>query len=183
MNCGRELTNEIAEKILAYDKLSGRLFWLKRSSELFCSESHARTWNKKHSGKEAFCGKDNYGYRRGTIFNKEYRAHRVIWLLEKGRWPDGEIDHIDGDVANNRIENLRDVSHSTNLRNSTLNCKNSTGISGVCWNRNRGKWLAQIRVDGRNIYLGLYDTMDEAVIARKAAEKASGFHHNHGRST
>lgn len=176
------LTCEIAKELLDYDPTSGRLFWKERAASFFSSEGSCRSWNNRYSGKEALTGIDDKGYRTGCILNKNYKSHRVIWLIEKGRWPSGDIDHIDGDTLNNKIENLRDVPHAINRRNSAINKNNTTGVAGVIWHERLQRWMAQMRVGRRTVYLGVYATLHEATIARKAAEKVTGYHPNHGRS-
>jgi len=118
-------------------------------------------------------------YRHVRVNGKLYRAHRLIWLLVHKVWPENQIDHIDGNSLNNRLENLRDVTHAENGRNQKKRKTNTSGHTGV--GRFRDKWKAQIAVSGRVIYLGLFTDLDEAVTARKAAEVKYNFHANHGK--
>jgi hypothetical protein len=113
------------------------------------------------------------------VNGREYKAHRLIWLLVHKAWPENQIDHIDGNGLNNRIENLRDVTNAENARNRKKQKNNESGHTGV--RRERGKWRAVIEVSGREIYLGLFINLEEAVAARKAAEAKYGFHANHGK--
>lgn len=95
------------------------------------------------------------------IDKKYYRAHRLAWLYVHGVLPDGDIDHIDGNPSNNAIENLREASESTNLQNQRKAHKsNKTGFLGVC--RSQGRYAARIRVDGKELWLGRFDTPIEA---------------------
>lgn len=110
-----------------------------------------------------------------------YKAHRIAWLLHYGSWPNGEIDHINGDTSDNRIANLRDVSHQENQKNQKLRSTNKTGITGVRPHKYHNQWAAEITVDGKNKYLGLYPHLFEAACARKSAERRHGYHINHGR--
>ena len=91
-----------------------------------------------------------------------YRVHRVIWLMAYGRWPDGDVDHINGDKRDNRLENLRAVSRQVNLQNQRKAHQDSkSGYLGVHFNK--GKWVARIRPpDGPQIYLGRFSTPEEA---------------------
>lgn len=119
-------------------------------------------------------------YVRLKINGQLHQAHRVIWALVYGAWPLNQIDHIDGNGLNNRIENLRDVDSSANAKNrKRYNC-NTSGVSGVTWRRNR--WVARIRVNGCLIHLGSFIELDDARIARHNAEVKHGFHPNHGKS-
>jgi hypothetical protein len=121
------------------------------------------------------------GYRLGAIFNEKHLAHRVIWAMQTGKWPVGDIDHIDGDRLNNRWSNLRLVSHAVNGRNAVLKSSNTSGANGVSYRPDRGKWRARIMVDGREKSLGHFDSYREAVEARRAAQGRYGFTNRHGR--
>lgn len=178
-------TPEELRKLLRYEPDTGKLFWRARSVALFSSTgrrsaNHAcALWNSRFAGKEAFTADDGGGYKSGGIFCRLHRAHRVIWALHHDEWPTHEIDHINGVKDDNRIVNLRDVSHIENSRNTRRSSNNTSGHMGVGWNKARGKWEARIKV-GRQIYLGLFDVFEDAVAARKAAEIKYGFHENHG---
>ena len=120
-------------------------------------------------------------YRRVKICGSMYKAHRLIWLLHYGEWPKQFIDHIDGNGLNNRIENLRDVNHTENLRNQRKSVRNTSGATGVYWCHYPPKWQARIRVNKKQIHLGYFTNKEDAIAARKAAEAEYGFHPNHGR--
>lgn len=120
--------------------------------------------------------------RRMIAFNgARYYAYRLIFAYHYGRWPLDELDHIDGDPGNDRIENLREVSHAENMKNRKMTGATKTGVLGVQLYKPTGKWRAKIRVGGRCFYLGYFDDFSEAVAARQAAEVYHGFHENHGR--
>lgn len=149
---------------------------------MFATLNAHRTWNTRYSGKEAFTRIHCRGYLAGSIHDRDYLAHRVLWLLATGDWPIGDIDHINGIKNDNRFVNLRSVSHSSNMKNQRIRSSNSSGVMGVCWNASRGKWVAQITVDSQGKFIGMFDSFDAAVAARKAAEERHGFHPNHGRA-
>jgi hypothetical protein len=101
---------------------------------------------------------------RGRI----YLAHRLIWLLTKGEWPVHELDHINGDRADNRMKNLRDAPHAKNIRNRQGANKNSkSGILGVRYRPTSGRWQAYISVDGKQVWTFTADTAEEATAARR----------------
>lgn len=108
-------------------------------------------------------------------------AHRVIWTMVRGPIPkDKEIDHIDGNSQNNRLGNLRLVNHKTNGRNCRLSKNNTTGFNGVYRTRS-GKWAAEISVSGVKHCLGIFLALEQAVSARREADRVHGFHPNHGK--
>ena len=173
-------------KLLKYDAETGKLYWLPRTVDMFPensafsggSEAKAKTWNARYAGKEAFTSLIAKGYRQGGIFNRGYLAHRVIWLLETGRWPIHQIDHINGDPLDNRICNLREVSNAENAKNMCISRRNKSGVTGVCWDKTNNRWMVYI---GKK-YVGIYQNKEDAIDARKRAETTHGYHENHGRS-
>lgn len=179
-----KLTFVQVSQLLKYDPKSGKLFWLARSPEMFGGgeDAHikAARWNGRFAGKEAFITTNVSGYKTGTIFAKGYSAHRIAWLLVHGDWPNAEIDHINGDKSDNRIDNLRDVNDRENHLNQKRRGNNSSGVIGVRYFSPTKRWHAYISIDGKRIPLGNYRYFDSAVAARKAAEKVLGFHPNHG---
>jgi hypothetical protein len=118
------------------------------------------------------------GYLQLSIGKKEYLAHRIIWFMMTGRWPN-QIDHADHDRSNNRWENLREVIGRDNQKNMSLSVRSSTGITGVRVLPS-GLFSAYITVNRKQLTLGSYPKLDQAIEARKAAEIKYGFHPNHG---
>lgn len=121
-------------------------------------------------------------YRYIVIKKRYYLAHRLIWVMVNGRFPENEIDHINGNSIDNRIENLRDVSTSVNHKNYRLAKNNTSGYVGVTWFKSTKKWKAAIKVNKKDIHLGYFLAKDSAIKARKDAERKYGFHKNHGAS-
>lgn len=128
--------------------------------------------SEKHNG----LGKK---YRETSIYKKRYQIHRVIWLYVYGYTP-VEVDHIDGNGLNNRLSNLREVTHQGNARNQRRPKNNTSGICGVCWDKKEQRWKARIGIEGRDHFLGYFDDKEYAIQARKEAEKRFNFHQNHG---
>lgn len=175
------ITPKEMRKLLRYERETGKLFWLERPREMFPDERAWKIWNTRYAGKEAFTADNGNGYRRGAVFDKMYRAHRVIWAIHTGAWPDDHIDHINGVRDDNRIDNLRAVSHAENQKNCRGRKDNTSGVMGVHWYKRRGAWQAYIKVAGKNKHLGYFKSKEDAIAARAAAEIEYGFHENHGR--
>jgi len=111
-----------------------------------------------------FARKD--GYIALAVDGKTYRAHRLAWFLMHETWPE-LIDHINGDRSDNRFENLREATRSENTQNST-HTRSKSGYRGVSRN-GKHRWKAAIAVNGRDQYLGTFDTPEEAHAAYCAA--------------
>lgn len=172
-------------QLLRYEHESGKLFWKERTPEMIGPVKVDKSqvclaFNRRSAGKEAFTA-IRAGYRVGNIFSRTYAAHRVIWAIVHGEWPNDDIDHIDGNRSNNKIGNLRDVTRQVNLRNAGMSRSNSTGVTGVYRNTHTKKFSAKISVDNKSRHLGYFDTVKAASKARLDAEIALGFHKNHGR--
>lgn len=158
----------------------GVLYWQPRTEDMFATRKAFRIWNKRFSNKPSG-HVDSEGYVKITCNYKTLKAHRIIWELLKGEIPEGfEIDHIDHNRKNNRIENLRLVSIVQNRQNMSKFVTNTSGCNGVHWNKNKNKWEPQITINGKKKYLGRFDNLSDAIEARKNAEIIFGFHKNHG---
>jgi hypothetical protein len=168
-----QIPTKTLHDLLRYEADTGLLFWKSRPNG-------TPQWNGRFAGKEAFTSEYPGGYKHGDIFGLRVRAHRVIWAMHNGMWPDGEIDHINGNPRDNRIENLREVDRTGQNRNHKLQSNNKSGRVGVYWHSRGQKWTAQIRANGKVYHLGLFASISEAVAARSAAEKVAGYHPNHG---
>jgi hypothetical protein len=161
------ITKERLSELLDYDKSSGVFTWKKNM------RGPARKGDVA-----GFVRKD--GYVSMKIDGKKTYAHRMTWLYMFGIEPNCEIDHIDHDPSNNRIENLRLVSSQGNRMNASRGSKNKSGVVGVQWSINANKWCAQIRHNKKTRHIGYFLSIKDAAIARKQAEQELGFHPNHG---
>lgn len=178
-------SQEMLRKLFRYDPESGKLFWATRPVEMFDgpsprSAAHRQAvWNANNADREAFTALTQ-GYPHGTIFGHKVRAHRVIWKMVTGEEPDC-IDHIDGNRANNRWNNLRSVTKADNSLNMARQSRSVRPYPGVVPNLKTGTWYARITKGGKVRFIGTFPTQDEAIAARLAAERQLGFHPNHGR--
>jgi hypothetical protein len=154
-----DLTQQYLHDILRYDAETGNFFWkIKTNSRAPVGEL---------AGKNSL----TYGYRQIGINKKLYRAHRLVWFYFHGTWPSEQIDHINGCRSDNRIENLRVVTHQQNAWNLQKAKNNSkSGYLGVCWKKSHNKWKAEIRLNGRKTFLGYFDTALEASEAYQNAK-------------
>ena len=124
-------------------------------------------------GKEAGNKRED-GYVRVKVNNRLHMAHRLVFLMMNGYLPK-EIDHIDGDRSNNKIENLRDVTKSENAQNRKMPINNTSGIKGVCWHKAVNKWYVQLQVNKKMKYFGIYDNLELAqLVAIEARDKYHG---------
>jgi hypothetical protein len=184
--CMKHLDPQILHTLLAYDPETGLFTWKARDADQFPvtkrpSEHKAANWNARCAGKPALSNVNSNGYLRGPVLGQLYQAHRVAWAMVNGEWPNGQIDHINGVVTDNRISNLRMVSHAVNGRNAKRKSSNTSGVNGVYWDKRSSRWCAEMVVDRRKISLGYFVRLEDAAEARALAEKQHGFTPSHGR--
>ena len=139
-------------------------------------ETGALTWRVRPNGRvpantQAGCVADT-GYRVVRIDGRQWKAHRLAWVLAHGSEPAGDIDHIDGDRLNNRLSNLREANDSENGQNRRRANRNSaSGLLGVVAPTGRAVFHASIRVSGKKIHLGSYLTAQDAHSAYLKAKR------------
>lgn len=114
------------------------------------------TWNE-----------DDRGYLYTNIKNKKIRMHRLLLAPQQSYQI---IDHINHDKLNNRRSNLRIVTNSQNQMNRDKPKQNTSGVKGVYWHKNKKKWQANIQIDNKLLYLGIFNSKQDAIMARKEAE-------------
>lgn len=149
------MNSKRAHELLTYDPDTGNLFW-KRGSYGWIRRPgvHAGTFNGK-------------GYRIIKLDRNWYMVHRIIWLMIYGNWPSEQVDHIDRDKLNNRIENLREASAAQNCANQLKRKTNTSGYKGVT--KYEDKWRSTIFNNGFPVYLGIFNTAEEAFAEYKRA--------------
>lgn len=174
------LNAETIRELLRYDPETGFFTWMPRHQKYFGNTSELKSWNSRWANRKALTAINGDGYCHGKIMKKTYKAHRVAWVYQTGDWPCGQIDHINGIRTDNRPENLREVDNSKNQKNSRLSRNNKSGVTGVCWAQKNQRWMAYIWANGRQNYIGFFDTIKDAAAARKESESQHNFHKNHG---
>lgn len=163
------ITFEKAKELFTYDRETGIIKWNYRFN------------NKQRADLVAGSISNGNGYTYITIKGKPCRAHRIVMLLAYGFYGEGlEVDHVNHIRDDNRLSNLRFVTRTGNGRNLSRYSNNTTGITGVIYDKAKRKYKARIMVDGLSIHLGTFATLEEAAEVRKAAELKYNFNANHG---
>lgn len=170
-----ELTAEYIKSRLSYNPETGDLTWIPLSG----NDSETKRWNtslaNKVAGKRAFNpnGKKTSIY--VTLLGKPRIAHRLIWAIVHGEFPDGYfIDHINGDPFDNRISNLRLCSNAENQHNRKYSSKSKSLVKGVSFASQQRKWKVTTRANGNYYHGGFYATKGEAAVA--AAKDSLKYH-------
>jgi hypothetical protein len=149
MSNERALSATRVRELLDYDPETGHFYW---------RVSRGRVSRGSLAG-----GVHIDGYVLITLDGRIYRSHRLAWLYTHGAWPNGEIDHINGDRTDNRVINLRDTTRAENSQNQRHSRKGSkAGLIGVSWQKITRRWQARIFVSGKNKHLGYFDTPEAA---------------------
>jgi hypothetical protein len=151
------LTQQKLKELLDYNPNTGEFVW-----KIPCGQ---------RAPVGAIAGSYNQGYKFIKINGKKYSAHRLAWLYTHGQFPQNQLDHINRIRNDNRIDNLREVTNSENQQNVTPRKDNISGIKGVEFHTATQKWQARIALNGKRIYLGLYNNIEDAIVARKQAEQ------------
>jgi hypothetical protein len=160
---GMKLSQAYLKEILHYDPETGIWTW---------KVSRGRVKVSQRAG--------SYDYKNGprwviSIDRKNYLASRLAWFYVTGEWPVHEIDHKNRNPADNRWENLREATRQQNSHNQSKRKTNTSGLKGVRWKKANQKWRAEIRVDGKSVHLGYFDSKEQASAAyRDAARQLHG---------
>jgi len=153
------MSAELIRELFDYNPLTG----------VFVRKAALNCGRKSAIGKVAgFIDYTGYGYIK--VARVRYSQHRLAWLYMHGEWPKNDIDHIDGNPSNNAISNLRDVTRQVNSQNHKKAYSTSDSqLLGVLKHFN--KWRAQIRVSGKGVHIGLFDTAIQAHEAYLVAKR------------
>lgn len=161
MRKSKKITAKMVRGLLDYNPETGDFYWLKHRGTVT-------------SGTKAGCVNKAIGYVQIGVNLVRYYGHRLAWLHYYGEWPANEIDHVNGDRADNRISNLREATSGQNKLNKGARSDNLCGLKGAYLHA-PGKWRARIKANGIITDLGCYNSPEEAHRAYcKAALKLHG---------
>ena len=159
-----------ALELFRYDYETGVLYWRWRVN--------SRVPKTLEAGRQ----RKSSGYLDVNVHGRFYLVHRVVMLMCYGFYGEGlEVDHINHVRDDNRLCNLRFVTGSENSRNKSVSSKNTSGVTGVYFAKANRKYVAQIKVNREAIYLGIFETLEEAAAARAEANLKFKFNNNHGK--
>jgi len=153
----KTLTQERLKELLHYDPMSGVFMW-KMSRPGIKLSRVAGTVSKKD------------GYIRINVDYQIYLASRLAWFYQEGYWPEHEVDHRDRIRDNNKWENLRHASRQCNSRNCNISKWNTSGITGVSWDKGKQRWESYVTISGKRFHLGYFTDKINAAYARLSAE-------------
>lgn len=166
----KELTQKRLKEVLHYDPSTGDFTWRIKVNRNIRIGSLAGT----------ILTSKGKNYIRIGIDKIIYYAHRLAFLYMTGKWPDPETDHEDGNGLHNWWSNLSEATRLENGKNIRIKSNNTSGCAGIVWHKTIKKWEARIKINRKQIYLGVFIDKGEAIKTRKTAEIKYGFHPNHG---
>ena len=152
------------ELLSLFDYRDGVLYWKETGRS-----------NQRDLSKPAGYVCKTLGYACVKVKGVLYRSHRLIWCMFHGYEP-SEIDHINRKKADNRIENLREVSRSENNYNHPVHARSTSGVKGVSWNKQRNNWRVYVALDNKTLHIGSFKDFELAcLVAAEARDKYHGF--------
>jgi acylphosphatase len=164
------LTQDRLKELLHYCPETGVFTWLNNRGRVKTGEI-AGFIKRNANGKK---------YVQIVIEGNHYYAHRLAVLYVTGSFPTSVVDHGNGNGSDNAYVNLQTVTQLDNSHNQKKHRTNTSGFTGVVWNKKDRRWRAVICSNGKHVYLGQYISKDDAIRTRQAAEVQYGYHPNHG---
>jgi hypothetical protein len=178
-----ELTTEVVRELLDYDKETGIFTWKARERSWFKTERTYKMWNTRFAGRVTgtmWRGATGYPQIVIKVFGKHHGAHRLAFLWMGEALPE-QADHLNRDSLDNRWCNLAASSARANNKNSSMCRNNTSGVTGVTWDKANNKWKAQVKLNGKQNNLGRFEELAEAFDAVKAFRAENGFSSGHGK--
>jgi len=163
------MTQQELMALLHYEPMTGIFTWKVRPS------------NRVKVGDVAGYASGEYIFIR--IKGKLHYAHRLAILYMTGVMPPELVDHDNRVKSDNRWDNLKDATPTQNMQNTAMSKNNTSGVTGVGWDKAKKAWCASITVNYKKLFLGYFDDIPAATEVRLAAEHLHGFHPNHGKPT
>lgn len=154
---------------LDYNPITGELRWNERYGDGWLIKRHNSRWAGKVTGHRDLC--QNEGYLIVHLDRVCLKGHHIAWKMTYGEDPITDIDHKNRDRYDNRISNIREATDLENARNHGISRNNKSGVTGVWWLQRERKWLAAIGVGYKKIELGRFEDINDAIKARRLAEK------------
>ena len=162
------ITQSELKELLDYNQDTGIFTWKKNVS------SRARVGDIAGSLSQA-------GYMNIVISKKKYSSHRLAWFYIYGEFPSNDIDHINNNKSDNRIINLREATRNQNNCNRNIQKNNKSGVKGIYKHTQYDKWVAEIKINKKSIYLGVFDNLELAkLVISEARNKYHREYANHG---
>lgn len=150
----------VVRQLLRYE--DGKLYWNYRPEGM-------KAWNLRFANRQGFTADNGKGYKIGSIHAVRVYAHHVVWCMHHGDWPTQDIDHINWDRGDNRIENLRQLTHAQNCQNFKDRPLSSSGHRHISWAKERSQWVVKFKFDSSRRFIGRFDTLDAAIAARDSS--------------
>lgn len=180
-----KITQELLLQLFSYNPDTGVVIHNDRPRDWFGEDRTYKAWVTKCKGKDARIRKCSRGdecayYVLSLRHSKQIYAHRAIWLMMTGEPAPSEIDHINHDGLDNRWSNLRN-GDVVNRYNLSIARNNTSGATGVVWDKVNNKWAVRVKFKGKHLYYGRFESFSDAKEACKEARRELGlFHELHG---
>lgn len=175
---------DIARQLLDYDPCTGVFTWKHRDLSWFKTRRACNAWNARHAGQIAGSisvdSKNGYEHRVIRLLGLKEYEHRLVWLWMSDKPLPPQIDHKNRDATDNRWHNLRASDNDANGRNRSMHRNNTSGATGVVWDKETNKWRSRCRLSRKWHHLGRFNNIEDAEKAVAEFRKKNGFDPGHG---
>lgn len=159
----KELTQELLKELIDYNPDTGVFTWKERPLSMFKCERDCKAWNARYKNKVAGCSYINWKNKVNAISikPKTYLCHILTYFYMNGNWPKEDIDCIDGDFTNLKWNNIRECTR-TDSNYKQINPQRENKLMGISFIKERNKYESKIKIKGKTIHLGRFNTQEEA---------------------